>query len=72
MDSKELLFKKSAVRLAPVGAASVATIFNNPIPALPKKPLQIMTVAPVVITVPGPYPMSPTKLSLGIMGQMRM
>ena len=35
---------------------SVVTIFNNPIPALPKKPTQIMTVAPVIITVPGPLP----------------
>ena len=32
------------------------TIFKNPIKAPPKKPIQIMTIAPVIITVPGPLP----------------
>ena len=54
MDSKEILFKKSAVRLVPIEEVSVVTIFNNPILALQKKPVQILTVAPVTITVPGP------------------
>ena len=48
--------KKTVVPFVPVEDVSVVTIFNNPIKALPRKPVQIMTVAPVVITVPGPLP----------------
>ena len=56
MDSKEILFKKTAFPFVPVEEVSVVTIFNNPIKALLRKPVKIMTVAPVVITVPGPLP----------------
>ena len=56
MDSKEILFKKTAVPFVPVEEVSVVIIFNNPIKAPPRKPVKIMTVAPIVITVLGPLP----------------
>ena len=47
MDSKEILFKKTVV---PTAEVSVVTIFNNPTKAPPRKPVKIMSVAPIIIT----------------------
>ena len=55
MDSKEILFKKTAVLFVSAEEVSVVTIFN-PTKAPPRKPVQIMSVAPITITVPGPLP----------------
>ena len=64
MDNKEILFEKVAVPVTPAEEVSIVTIFNNSPKAPSKKPVKIMSVAPIIITVPGPLPYTSDKAFL--------